>query len=57
MTAPAKPWGELVGIAAALWFLLGPGFETLPSKRLLDAIAVGVLILSAARLALWWRAQ
>lgn len=57
MSAPAKPWGDLIGLAVALWFLLSDGFADLPSKRLLDAVAVGILALSAWRLLRWWRAR
>jgi hypothetical protein len=57
MRAPVRPWGDLAGVVAALWVLFGSGFEDLPAKRVIDAVAVGILLFSAARLALWWRAR
>jgi hypothetical protein len=57
MTPRRGPWGDLIGVAAALWFLLSDAFADLPSKRLLDAVAVGILGLSAYRLLRWWRAR
>jgi hypothetical protein len=51
------PWGDLIGIAAATWFLLSGAFADLPSKRLLDAVAFGILAFSVVGLIRWWRTR
>lgn len=50
MTALTKSLGDLVGIAVACWFMLSADFADLPYKRILDAVAFFVALLSAARI-------
>ena len=44
---------DLAAIAVALWFLLSGAFVDLPAKRLLDAVAVFVILSSLWRI--WTR--
>ena len=51
----SRSWGDLIGIVVAIWFILSPRFAELPSKPILDAVALFVILLSAARIVQRWR--
>jgi hypothetical protein len=50
-----RSWGDLAGIVVALWFVFSSSFADLPAKRVLDAVALLVLLISAARIVQRWR--
>jgi hypothetical protein len=50
MSGAARHAGDALGIGVGIWFLIAPEFADLPAKRLFDAIAIGVVGLSAWRI-------
>jgi len=55
MSVLSRSWGDLLGIAVAIFFIFAERFAEMPSKSILDAVAVFVILLSAARIVLRWR--
>lgn len=47
-----KSLGDILGIVVALWFIFSGDFAEMPYKRILDAVALFVILLSAARIVL-----
>ncbi|WP_371157284.1 hypothetical protein [Jannaschia sp. 2305UL9-9] len=45
-----KSLGDILGIVIALWFIFSADFADIPYKRILDAVALFVILLSAVRI-------